>query len=144
MEFGKWILGQSPHTFPAIGLAGLENLIKGYVNVDELRKLNHMRQQLTRQFESLLGDNGVFLFPPHPTLTPYHNQPCFMPFNWIYTGLFNSMALPVTSCPMGLSREGTPLAVQVVGAMHRDHLTIAVAQELEKVFGGWTPPGSRV
>jgi fatty acid amide hydrolase 2 len=144
VEFCKWIVGQSPHTFPAIGLAGLEMAIKGFVNQDELRALTHMREQLSRQFESLLGDNGVFLFAPHPTLTPYHNQPCWTPFNWIYTGVFNALALPVTSVPMGLSREGTPLAVQVVGASNRDHLTIAVAQELEKAFGGWVQPGRRV
>lgn len=140
LELLKWTVGQSHHTFPAIGLALFENLMKTMGNDDERRLLTHLRLQLSRQFESLLGDDGVFLFPPHPTLTPFHSQPCWTPFNWIYTGFFNSLALPVTECPMGLSRDGTPLGVQVVGAMNRDHLTIAVAQELEKAFGGWIPP----
>lgn len=143
LELGKWCVGQSQHTYPAIALALFEKLVKGMGNEDERRALTHMREQLQRQFESLLGDTGVFLFPPHPTLTPFHNQPCWTPFNWIYTGIFNSLSLPVTVCPLGMSRDGTPLAVQIVGAMHRDHLTVAVAQELEKGFGGWTPPGRR-
>lgn len=30
--------------------------------------------------------------------------------------------------------------LQVVGGLHQDHLTIAVAEELERGFGGWVPP----
>ena len=41
---------------------------------------------------------------------------------------------------MGLSREGLPLGVQVVGAPGCDHVTIAVAQQLERAWGGWVPP----
>ena len=32
---------------------------------------------------------------------------------------------------------GVPLAVQVVGRRGADHLTVAVASELERAFGGW-------
>jgi len=46
----------------------------------------------------------------------------------------------VTQVPLGLNREGLPLGVQVAGPHGRDHLTIAVALELEKEFGGWVPP----
>lgn len=30
--------------------------------------------------------------------------------------------------------------IQVVAGMNQDRLCIAVAQHLEKVFGGWKPP----
>ncbi|RWR98397.1 hypothetical protein B4U79_13549 [Dinothrombium tinctorium] len=33
-----------------------------------------------------------------------------------------------------------PLGVQVAAIEYNDHLTIAVAEEIEKVFGGWVPP----
>jgi fatty acid amide hydrolase 2 len=33
-----------------------------------------------------------------------------------------------------------PLGVQVAAAAGRDHVSIAVALELERVFGGWVPP----
>jgi fatty acid amide hydrolase 2 len=33
-----------------------------------------------------------------------------------------------------------PLGVQVVAAHGNDHLTVAVARYLERVFGGWVPP----
>lgn len=29
---------------------------------------------------------------------------------------------------------------QVVGGLYQDHLTLAVAEELERGFGGWVPP----
>lgn len=29
---------------------------------------------------------------------------------------------------------------QVVGNLHNDHLTLAVAAELERAFGGWVSP----
>jgi fatty acid amide hydrolase 2 len=32
--------------------------------------------------------------------------------------------------------------VQVVPAPGRDHVSIAVAMELERVFGGWVPPNA--
>jgi fatty acid amide hydrolase 2 len=54
--------------------------------------------------------------------------------------VFNLLGLPATQVPMGLNREGLPLGVQVVAGMDRDHVGIAVALELERVFGGWVPP----
>ena len=41
---------------------------------------------------------------------------------------------------MGLDKKGLPLGLQLVGRRGNDHMTIAVAQLLEKKFGGWTPP----
>jgi fatty acid amide hydrolase 2 len=51
------------------------------------------------------------------------------------------MEVPVTAVPMGLSREGLPLGVQVIARHGDDHRTIAIAMMLEREFGGWVPPG---
>jgi len=50
------------------------------------------------------------------------------------------MELPATQVPLGLDDRGLPLGVQVIAARGNDHLTIAVALELERAFGGWVPP----
>lgn len=50
------------------------------------------------------------------------------------------LKFPVTQVPLGLSKEGLPLGIQVVAAPYQDHLAIAVAKELEKAFGGYVPP----
>jgi fatty acid amide hydrolase 2 len=54
--------------------------------------------------------------------------------------VFNLTGLPATQVPLGLNDDGLPLGVQVVAGHGRDHVAIAVAQELERVFGGWVPP----
>jgi fatty acid amide hydrolase 2 len=54
--------------------------------------------------------------------------------------MFNLAGVPVTEVPLGVSRRGLPLGVQVAAGMDRDHVSIAIALELERVFGGWIPP----
>jgi fatty acid amide hydrolase 2 len=80
------------------------------------------------------------LYPPYPTPAPRHNQPLFAPFNWVYTAIFNVLELPVTAAPLGLNERGLPLGVQIIATHGNDHLTLAVALELERAFGGWVPP----
>ena len=46
--------------------------------------------------------------------------------------------------PLGLSADGLPLGVQVAAGHGCDHVTVAVARELERVFGGWVPPAAPV
>jgi fatty acid amide hydrolase 2 len=57
-----------------------------------------------------------------------------------YLGIMNVLFLPATQVPLGLSDKGLPLGVQVVSRQGNDHVTIAVAVELERAFGGWHPP----
>ncbi|KAG8144491.1 hypothetical protein E2320_012997 [Naja naja] len=104
-------------------------------------KLASMAQSLQAEVVELLGENGVLLYPSHPVLAPKHHAPLGMPFNFAYTAIFNILGLPVTQCPLGLSKDGLPLGIQVVAGPHNDHLTLAMAQYLEKAFGGWVPPG---
>jgi fatty acid amide hydrolase 2 len=60
--------------------------------------------------------------------------------DFIYTGVFNVLQLPATQVPMGLDRDGLPTGLQVVAGPAEDHVTIAVAMELERAFGGWVSP----
>ncbi len=127
------------HTLPAIGL-GLVEKIPYPPAMQE--KLIARCEYLKQQFRDLLGDNGIFVYPTYPRPAPYHNQPLVLIPDFAYTGIFNVLGLPVTQVPMGLSREGVPIGVQVVANFHNDHLSLAVAKELEKAFGGWVIPGN--
>lgn len=82
----------------------------------------------------------MFIYPTHPTAAPYHVEPLFKPLNVSYTAIFNVLGLPSTHCPLGLNSEGLPIGIQVVGGLNQDRLTLAVASEIEKGFGGWVPP----
>jgi amidase len=50
--------------------------------------------------------------------------------------------LPATVAPVGLSESGLPVGVQIIGARFEDRTTIAFAQGLSELVGGFvTPPG---
>lgn len=138
-ELLKWLVGMSSHTLPAIALGLTERVMKLSPSINA--KLVSMGKSLQAEMETLLGPDGVLLYPPHPTVAPRHHYPICMPFNFAYTAIFNVLGLPVTQCPLGLSSEGLPLGIQLVAASYNDRLTLAVARYLEEAFGGWVPPG---
>lgn len=80
------------------------------------------------------------LYPSYTRPAPLHHTALVPPVHWVYTAVLNVLELPVTQAPLGLDARGLPLGVQIVGAHGRDHVTIAVALELERAFGGWVPP----
>uniref|UniRef100_A0A8D2Q4N8 Fatty acid amide hydrolase 2 n=1 Tax=Varanus komodoensis TaxID=61221 RepID=A0A8D2Q4N8_VARKO len=140
-ELVKWMVGMSSHTLPAIGKILLLNKLVKY-SPKTNAKLASMAQSLRTEMVNLLGEDGVLLYPSHPVVAPRHHTPLGMPFNFAYTAIFNILGLPVTQCPLGLSKEGLPLGIQVVAGPHNDHLTLAMARYLEKSFGGWVRPGT--
>uniref|UniRef100_H2R4P9 Fatty acid amide hydrolase 2 n=1 Tax=Pan troglodytes TaxID=9598 RepID=H2R4P9_PANTR len=138
-ELIKWCLGLSVYTIPSIGLALLEEKLR-YSN-EKYQKFKAVEESLRKELVDMLGDDGVFLYPSHPTVAPKHHVPLTRPFNFAYTGVFSALGLPVTQCPLGLNAKGLPLGIQVVAGPFNDHLTLAVAQYLEKTFGVWVCPG---
>ncbi|MBI5263460.1 MAG: amidase [Bradyrhizobium sp.] len=57
-----------------------------------------------------------------------------------WPGIATLPGLPATSIPLGLSRDGLPLGVQIVGPWLEDRTPIKVAELIEREFGGFTPP----
>jgi fatty acid amide hydrolase 2 len=135
-EFFKAMFGASVHTIPAIGLGMLEKF-EALVPKTTTNVYTQMARELRQEIEGILGDNGVLIYPSHPTTALRHNVPIFYPFNFAYTGIFNVLYFPVTQCPVGLSKAGLPMGVQLVASNGNDHLTLAVAEELEQLMGGW-------
>ncbi|XP_071955028.1 fatty-acid amide hydrolase 2-A-like [Antedon mediterranea] len=140
LELIKSIFRKSDHTLPAILLALFENLHK--LSPDQTAKLTRSCEKLKDEICNILGDDGVLFYPSHPKLAQYHNAPLFTPMNFSHTAIFNALGLPVTQVPLGLSSDGLPLGIQVVANRNQDRLTIAVAMQLEKEFGGWRNPHS--
>lgn len=139
-ELLKWMFGISKHTLPGIALALTEKMAHWNTQGNEnmIKKARSLRQEIS----TMLGDDGILIYPSHPKIAPRHHEPIAMPFNFAYTGIFNVLALPVTQCPVGLSRDGLPLGIQLVASHYNDRLTLALAQYLEKTMVGWIPPGS--
>lgn len=57
-----------------------------------------------------------------------------------WAGLAVGGHLPATAAPVGLSADGLPVGMQIVGGAYRDRTTIWLAGQLEKLIGGFRPP----
>jgi aspartyl-tRNA(Asn)/glutamyl-tRNA(Gln) amidotransferase subunit A len=53
-----------------------------------------------------------------------------------FTPLFNHLYVPACSVPCGLSADGLPMGLQVVGRRYEDALVLAAAESLEQAQGG--------
>uniref|UniRef100_A0A182ITX2 Amidase domain-containing protein n=1 Tax=Anopheles atroparvus TaxID=41427 RepID=A0A182ITX2_ANOAO len=139
LELAKWPLRMSNHTLIGILTALTERAGVQY-GTEQYQHCVQLKQQLLAEFSEMLGENGVFIYPTHPTVAPYHNEPLIRALNFSYTAIINVLGLPATAVPLGLGREGLPVGLQVVGGVNQDRLCLAVACELERAFGGWVAP----
>lgn len=116
--------------------------------------LNEKRFQWRRLWSAFFRDWDVLLCPviasaalPHRQDGPTwerritidgkdiaYNDMLFWP------GLTGGYHLPGTVAPLGMTKAGLPLGVQIAGPIHGDRTTIAVAALLEQVWLGFKPP----
>ena len=130
-----------PHT-PATLLLLASEKVGDRIPSGRIRKAKAAAQALRKEVEDVIGD-GVLLHPPHPRVAPRHRATIGQSWLLTPTAIFNLIGLPATQVPMGLNPRGLPVGVQVAAGLDRDHVSIAVALELERVFGGWVPPKPR-
>ena len=57
-----------------------------------------------------------------------------------WPGIATLPGLPSTAIPIGLSREGLPVGVQIVGPWLEDRTPLKLAELIEREFGGFVPP----
>jgi len=121
---------------------------------------NERRVALRHRWERLFETFDVVVTPvaPLPAFRHDHSEPkdartypvefedgtrevpFFDLFHW--AGLPVLPGLPATSFPVGLDDNGLPVSAQAVGPYLEDRTTIAFAQLLEEVYGGFiAPPG---
>lgn len=131
-----WEVG-GEHTLPAVILGLVEDV--GHVFSGRARYARAEGGAIRARLIDAMGD-GVMLYPTYREPAPRHGWPLLRPMSWVYTALFNALGLVVTQVPLGLDPLGRPLGVQVVGRPGNDHVTLAVALELERQFSGWIPP----
>ncbi len=129
---------RSPHTL-ATRLALLPEMLPPLDGSRRVARLLAHAAELSDELRELIGD-GVMLHPAHPRTAPRHGRTVGRPWLLTPSAIFNLAGVPVTEVPLGLSVAGLPLGVQVAAGVGRDHVSIAVALELERGFGGWVPP----
>lgn len=141
LELLRLATGRSPHTVPSVGLALLERIPA--FRPAATRRAVKLGEELRAGIATLLGERAVILYPPYPCPAPRHHAPMLPPHGFPFAAIWNILHSAVTQVPLGLDDAGLPLGVQVIARPGGDHLTIAVALELERALGGWVPPGAR-
>jgi amidase len=58
----------------------------------------------------------------------------------VWPGIATCPGLPATSIPIGLSPEGLPIGVQIIGPWLEDRTPLKLAELIEKAYGGFVPP----
>jgi fatty acid amide hydrolase 2 len=104
-----------------------------------LERMLRAARELAAELIDAIGE-GVLLHPAFATVAPPHGRTVGRPWLFKSAAMFNLAGVPVTEVPLGLSTGGLPLGVQVAAGVGSDHLSIAVALELERVFMGWVLP----
>lgn len=141
LEIIHTFTGASEHTLPISTLSVVENLFAAFDFKERYRYLD-LIDQLKEELNSLLGVNGVLIFPSYPTPAPFHNQTVWTnPFDsFVYNGLFNILGFPSTQVCLGLNADKLPIGVQLVSNHYCDKLTIRLANIIEDEYNGWCEP----
>lgn len=135
IELIKKLTGQSEYT-----LASIFSLIDGILPKENAEKMKKITAELNQEVEELLGDDGILIYPSYTYPAPFHYAPLIQLYNFSYWSILNVLHLPATQVPMGLNADGLPLGIQIVATKNRDRHCLAVAEELDRQFGGWVAP----
>jgi fatty acid amide hydrolase 2 len=142
LEIVKHGLGRSDHMLVSSLLALVDPLPRFLPGLS--RRMIELGQKLRADVSDALGPDGVLLYPSYTVPAPRHGVPVRwllrMHHPWAYQAIINVLEFPATQVPSGLGTDGLPLGFQVVSTHGNDHVTIAVALELERALGGWRPP----
>jgi amidase len=112
------------------------------------------RGRLRAQWRELFGSFDAVICPIMPTPAYPHDhsedqetrrinidgKDYSYPDQLAWPGVATLPGLPATAIPIGLSAEGLPMGVQIVGPWLEDRTPIKLAELIEREFGGFIPP----
>ncbi|WP_326836498.1 amidase [Amycolatopsis rhabdoformis] len=141
-------LAPDDHSLAAEHLRGTAISHRDWIAVDAVRQRH--RQAWRRLFEEF----DVVVCPPMPTPAfPHdHSEPQWgrrisvdgvdhaYPGQLVWAGIASMPGLPATIAPVGLTEDGLPTGVQLLGPAFEDRTPIHVAELLEAELGGFRAP----
>jgi amidase len=112
------------------------------------------RTRLRAQWRTLFESFDAVICPIMPTPAFPHDhspeqeqrritidgQEFVYPDQMAWPGVANVTGLPSTQIPLGLSPEGLPIGVQIVGPWLEDRTPLKLAELIEREYGGFVPP----
>ncbi|MBL8209812.1 MAG: hypothetical protein JNK87_03835, partial [Bryobacterales bacterium] len=119
---------------------------------DKYDELLVRRQALSDRLETFFGKYDILLMPVTPGPAIPHNQshnPIALDGRQInywdyfaYPMCFNVTGHPALTLPMGLNRDGLPIALQVVGPLHAERRLIEFARMIAPLHTGFVRPAA--
>jgi len=120
----------------------------------EWLRSDERRQQMRQSWAEFFTRFDVLLAPtthtqafPHDQTNPIGDR--VLPINGeprpymevlVWAGLGGVVYLPATVVPVGRTRSGLPVGIQIIGPYLEDRTTLAFARHVERLCGGFTPP----
>ena len=112
------------------------------------------RARLRAQWRALFSNFDAVICPVMPTPAYPHDHSAEQekrrididgkdyayPDQLAWPGIATLPGLPATAIPIGLSPEGLPVGVQIVGPWLEDRTPLKLAELIEREFGGFVPP----
>jgi amidase len=112
------------------------------------------RARLRAQWRELFKSFDAVICPVMPTPAyPHDHSPeqearrinidgkdYVYPDQLAWPGIATLPGLPATAIPIGLSPEGLPIGVQIIGPWLEDRTPLKLAELIEREFGGFVPP----
>ena len=112
------------------------------------------RARLRAQWRELFKSFDAVICPVMPTPAYLHDhspeqekrrinidgKDYVYPDQLAWPGIATLPGLPATAIPIGLSPEGLPIGVQIVGPWLEDRTPLKLAELIEREFGGFVPP----
>jgi aspartyl-tRNA(Asn)/glutamyl-tRNA(Gln) amidotransferase subunit A len=124
-------------------LIGTYVLSAGYFDAYYL-KAQKVRTLIKRDFDEAWNSVDVVLTPTTPSSAfaagEKSGDPLAMYLEDIFTVTVNMAGLPGISVPAGLSSQGTPLGLQLIGKPFDEGTLFRAAQAIEDAAGHFTPP----
>jgi aspartyl-tRNA(Asn)/glutamyl-tRNA(Gln) amidotransferase subunit A len=124
-------------------LIGTYVLSAGYYDAYYL-KAQKVRTLIKRDFDQAFADVDAILTPTTPgpafALGEKSGDPVEMYLNDIFTVTVNMAGLPGMSVPAGLSSEGTPLGLQLIGKPFDEETLFRTARVIEEAAGPLAKP----
>ena len=123
-------------------LIGTYVLSAGYYDAYYVRA-QKIRTLIKRDFDQAWSKVDVVLTPatPSPAFAPGEiSDPVQMYLNDIFTVTVNMAGLPGIAVPAGISKDGLPLGLQLIGKAFDEETLFQTAAAIEQVAGGYQAP----
>jgi Asp-tRNA(Asn)/Glu-tRNA(Gln) amidotransferase A subunit family amidase len=115
------------------------------ITLDQFTKACADRDLLRAEILRQMQDTPVLLSPVSTNPAFRHGQGNYAPGTGYrdtmrYSQWLNLTGFPGASLPVGVSNEGLPIGVQVIGRPFEDELVLSVAETIEQSRGSWQAP----